>query len=81
MFQYTAHVDGAARAEQFRKEADLQRALSDARLGSSVRRTTARWLRATAVAMIRTADRLGAPHQAHPASAMPARRRSPAANA
>ncbi|MDF1523591.1 MAG: hypothetical protein P1P87_12360 [Trueperaceae bacterium] len=81
MFLHTAHLDGAARAEQFCKEADLQRALADARLGSSVRRTAARWLRAAAVALTRTADRLATQHPApatHPASA---RRRSPTANA
>jgi hypothetical protein len=81
MFPYTAHADGAARAEQFRKEADLHRALAGARLGSSVRRTAARWLRTTAVAMTRTADRLATQHPAHAAHPTPARRRSPTANA
>ena len=81
MFLHTAHIDGAARAEQFRQEADQHRALADARPGSSVRRTAARWLRSAAVAMIRTADRLATAHPTPAAPAVPAHRRSPAANA
>lgn len=78
MFLHTAYIDGAARAAQFHREADLHRAVTDARLTSPVRRTAARWLRTAAVAMIRTADLLSAQHPAHPTQA---HRRSPAANA
>lgn len=81
MFLHPAHIDGTARVEQFHQEADHHRALADARQGSSVRRTVARWLRSAAVAMIRTADRLASAHPTHAAPAVPARRRSPAANA
>lgn len=81
MFLHTAHTEGLHRVAQYRSEADLHRALSDARLGSPLRRTVVRALRSAAAAMARIADRLAAQHPAHPAHPAPARRRSPAANA
>jgi hypothetical protein len=80
MFPHTAWIEGAHRANRYRNEADVHRALASAGLASPTRLAAARVLHGTAAALVRIAERI-VPSHVQPAASPRTGRRPPVASA